>query len=58
MKDVMEVLRAREQQLMRVREEVEALRVAAPLLEDKEDFVPASPAGVPEKRAQRVTQFP
>lgn len=58
MKDVMEVLRAREQQLMRVREEVEALRVAAPLLEEKEDFRPDSPAGAPEKRAQRVTQFP
>lgn len=58
MKDVMEVLRASEQQLMRVREEVEALRVAAPLLEDEESFVPSSPAGASEKRAQRVTQFP
>jgi hypothetical protein len=37
MKDVMEVLRAREQDLVRVREEVEALRVAAPLLGEEED---------------------
>lgn len=58
MKDVMEVLRARERDLIRVKEEIEALRVAAPLLGDEEDFVPASPAGAPEKRAQRVTQFP
>ena len=58
MKDVMELLRAREQELVRVREEVEALRVAAPLLGEEEDFAVASGAGVPVKRAQRVTQFP
>jgi hypothetical protein len=58
MKDVMEVLRAREQELMRVKEEVEALRVAAPLLGEEEDLAVASPAGVPAKRAQRVTEFP
>jgi hypothetical protein len=44
--------------LMRVKEEVEALRVAAPLLGEEEDFARASPAGVPAKRTQRVTQFP
>lgn len=58
MKDVMEVLRAREQELVRLREEVEALRVAAPLLGEEEDSAVASAAGVPAKRAQKVTQFP
>ena len=58
MKDVMEVLRAREQELMRVKEEVEALRVAAPLLGDEDDFAPTSLEEGTAKRRQRVSQFP
>ena len=32
MKDVMELLRAKEQELLKVKRQVEALRIAAPLL--------------------------
>ena len=58
MKNVMEVLRAREQELIRVKEEVAALRVAAQLLGEEEDLAGASPIGVPAKRAQKITVFP
>lgn len=37
MRDVTEVLRAKEQQLLRVRREVEALRTALPLLAAEDD---------------------
>jgi hypothetical protein len=37
MRDVMELLRAKEQELQKVRRQVEALRVAAPLLGGEED---------------------
>ncbi|MGA9392674.1 MAG: hypothetical protein WBV69_19755 [Candidatus Sulfotelmatobacter sp.] len=37
MKDVMELLRAKEQELVKVKRQVEALRVAAPLLGSDED---------------------
>jgi len=36
MRDVMELLRAKEQELLKVKRQVEALRVAAPLLGDQE----------------------
>ena len=58
MKDVMEVLRARERELIRVREEVEALRLAAPLLDDEEDSRLAAQARVPDNRAQKISKFP
>ena len=58
MKDVMEVLRAREQDLIRVREEVEALRLAAPLLTDEEEDGRGLPKEGSVKRSQRVAQFP
>ena len=58
MKDVMEVLRARELELIRVREEVEALRLAAPLLGEEEDHAQTSPGEGPAKRAPRAAQFP
>jgi hypothetical protein len=41
MKDVMELLRAKEQELVKVRRQVEALRIALPLLSAEED--PLSP---------------
>jgi hypothetical protein len=37
MKDVMELLRAKEQELLKVRRQVEALRVALPLLRTEDD---------------------
>jgi hypothetical protein len=48
MKDVMELLRAKEQELLKLKRQVEALRYAAPLLADDEDPVEPSsqPVGV------------
>ena len=37
MKDVMELLRAKEQELQKVKRQVEALRIAAPLLGSDDD---------------------
>ncbi len=37
MKDVMELLRAKEQELSKVRRQVDALRIALPLLSGEED---------------------
>ena len=54
MRDVREVLQAKEDQLTRVREEVEALRLAAPLLADEED----APSPLPEHGPQRVVNLP
>jgi hypothetical protein len=39
MKDVMELLRTKEQELSKVKRQVEALRVAAPLLGDDDPMV-------------------
>lgn len=36
MRDVMEILRAKEQELLKVKRQVEALRIAAPLLGGEE----------------------
>ena len=42
MKDVMELLRAKEQELLKVKRQVEALRIALPLLGENDDpLVPA-----------------
>jgi hypothetical protein len=54
MRDIREVLEAKEHQLTRVREEVEALRLAAPLLADEED----APSPAPESGPQRVVNLP
>jgi hypothetical protein len=44
MKDVMELLRAREQELLKVKRQVEALRIAVPLLSgDDDSLVPPTP---------------
>ena len=46
MRDVMELLRAKEQELLRVKRQVEALRIAAPLLGGADDpSVPAAKQG-------------
>jgi hypothetical protein len=39
MKDVMELLRAKENELLRVKRQVEALRIALPLLGGEEDSI-------------------
>jgi hypothetical protein len=48
MRDVMELLRAKEQELAKVKRQVEALRIAAPLLgaEDGSAAPSANPIGV------------
>lgn len=42
MRDLMELLRAKEQELLKVKRQVEALRVAAPLLGGEDDQAEAS----------------
>lgn len=43
MKDVMELLRAKEQELLKVKRQVEALRIALPLLRTEDDpLVPST----------------
>jgi hypothetical protein len=49
MRDVMELLRAKEQELLKVKRQVEALRIAAPLLVGDQDKAPSTgPAAVNE----------
>jgi hypothetical protein len=42
MRDVMELLRAKEQELLKVKRQVEALRIAAPLLGGEHDQAPSN----------------
>ena len=42
MRDVMELLRAKEQELLKVKRQVEALRIAAPLLGEDDAASPSS----------------
>jgi len=55
MKNPYDLLRAKEQELMRVRKEMDALRVAARLL-DAEDSAAAKPEAQP--KSQRVVEMP
>ena len=49
MRDVMELLRAKEQELLKVKRQVEALRIAAPLLVGDQDKAPSTgPSAVSE----------
>jgi hypothetical protein len=57
MKNPLEVLRSKEQQLLQVRREIEALRVALPLLGEEGDPAPSAMA-LPTKAVQRVVQLP
>jgi hypothetical protein len=57
MKNVLEVLRAKEQELVRVKQEIEALRVVLPLLGDAMDTLSPAPS-IPIRTAQRVMQLP
>jgi hypothetical protein len=59
MKNVYEVLRQKELELARLEKEVEALRIAAPLLsEDKELDVTAKPTAVPAAVPQQPVRVP
>jgi hypothetical protein len=51
MKDVMELLRAKEQELLKVKRQVEALRIAAPLLGGDEDKASSSSGPIAAKGA-------
>jgi hypothetical protein len=51
MRDVMELLRAKEQELLKVKRQVEALRIAAPLLAGEQDQVPPANGGGVAKEA-------
>jgi hypothetical protein len=42
MRDVMDLLRAKEQELSKVKRQVEALRIAAPLLGGEQDQAPSN----------------
>jgi hypothetical protein len=53
MRDVMELLRAKEQELLKVKRQVEALRIAAPLLGAEQDQVPPSNGAGVVKEANR-----
>jgi hypothetical protein len=46
MRDVMELLRTKEQELLKIKRQVEALRIAAPLLGNEEEE-PSGPAAHP-----------
>lgn len=49
MRDVTELLRAKEQELLKVKRQVEALRIAAPLLGDEDDRVTPAPTQMMSK---------
>jgi hypothetical protein len=53
MRDVMELLRAKEQELLKVKRQVEALRIAAPLLVGDPDQAPPSTGPAAVKEANR-----
>jgi hypothetical protein len=53
MRDVMELLRAKEQELLKVRRQVEALRIAAPLLVGEQDQTNPSTGPAAVKEANR-----
>ena len=54
MKDPLELLHVKEQELLRVRQEVQALRIAAPLLDDDA----GSPLEMRIEVRQRVIELP
>jgi hypothetical protein len=50
----MELLRSKEQELLKVKRQVEALRIAAPLLGSEEDSVRSSTTPISAKGADRL----
>lgn len=57
MRNLLEVLQAKEQELVQVKREIEALRVVLPLLGDGVDSIAPAPP-IPMRTAQRVMQLP
>jgi hypothetical protein len=55
MKDVLELLRAKEQELLKVKRQIEALRIAAPLLGNDDDAVFASAKSASPKGPERMS---
>jgi hypothetical protein len=55
MKDVMELLRAKEQELLKLKRQVEALKIAAPLLGSDDDAVFASTKSAATKGPERLS---
>ncbi|MGD0566785.1 MAG: hypothetical protein ABSA78_00150 [Candidatus Sulfotelmatobacter sp.] len=55
MKDVIELLRAKEQELLKLKRQVEALRIAAPLLGSDDDAVFASAKSASTKGPERLS---
>lgn len=58
MRNVYEVLRQKELELARLEKEVEALRVAAPLLSDDKEMASDSPSNKPTLTSAAVAQQP
>lgn len=56
MKNLLEVLKAKEQELVRVKREVEALSLVLPLLSEETDVI--LPANIPSRINQRMMQLP
>jgi hypothetical protein len=54
MRDVMELLRAKEQELLKVKRQVEALRIAAPLLGGEQEQAQPSNGPAMVKDANRL----
>jgi hypothetical protein len=55
MKDVLELLRAKEQELLKLKRQVEALKIAAPLLGSDEDAAFASAKSAAPKGPERLS---
>lgn len=55
MRDVMELLRAKEQELVKVKRQVEALRVALPLLSGDDDPLMPRMTGLANKEAGHLS---
>jgi hypothetical protein len=58
MKNVFEVLRQKEMELARLEKEVEALRVAAPLLSDEKEQLPDAPKPTLTATPQQPIRIP
>jgi hypothetical protein len=55
MKDVMELLRAKEQELSKVRRQVDALRIALPLLSGEDDAPLSKATGMPNQSSRDLS---
>ena len=61
MRNPLEVLKAKEQELAKVKCEIEALSLVLPLLGEESDIIPSaaiSSSAFPSRIAQRVRQLP